>query len=68
MLLTKTHRELEKKHNCKRGSLKEAVAYLKKVKANIPEVEKGCEDYCKFHGYSYEVAFNLYASCLKNPK
>lgn len=67
-MFAKKHREIEKKYKCQRNSLKEAVKYLQKVKANIDEVEKGCSDYCNFHGNSFEVAFNLYVSCLKNPK
>jgi hypothetical protein len=67
LIKTKTHREIEKRFNCKRGSLKKAVSYLQKAKYNIPEVVKGCEDYCNHYGSDFTVAFNLYVSCLKDP-
>lgn len=65
-LVNKKHREIEKEHNCKKNSLKEAVAFLLNRKDNLEEVVKGCEDYCNMHGNSFEVAFNLYVSCLKD--
>lgn len=68
-LFKKRHREIEKAHGCKSGSLKDAVNWLRKNKHDIKEVAKGCEDYCKVYpNINYAVAFNLYVSYLKNPK
>jgi transcription elongation factor Elf1 len=64
----KKHKEIEKKYNCPAGSLKEAVKYLLKIKADIDAVVKGCEEYCRINDNSFTIAFNLYVSCLKNPK
>lgn len=66
---SKKHREIEKRHGAKRNSLKEAVSYLTKVKANIDEVEKGCKDWIEVHPkVQFEIAFNMYVAALKNPK
>lgn len=74
MIFSKKHREIEKRHGCKRDSLKDAVKYLQNTKANLQEVEKGCEEWSLINGNpesktnQFEVAFNLYVSCLKNSK
>jgi hypothetical protein len=74
MILSRKHREIEKRHGCRRGSLKGAVKYLQNQKANLAEIEKGCEEWCLVNGdpnskiSSFEIAFNLYVSALKNPK
>lgn len=65
---TKKHRDIEKKYGCRKDSLKEAISWLVKNKHNLDEAVKGCEDYCRHYGNNFEVAFNLYVSCLKNPK
>lgn len=69
MLFSKPHREIEKQNGCKRNSLKDAVKWLMKNKQDLELAKKGCSDYVKEHpSIKYEVAFNMYVSCLKNPK
>lgn len=74
MILSKKHREIEKRHGCRKNSLKEVVKWLRENKHNLDEVEKGCEEWSLVNGdhtakiSAFEVAFNLYVSALKNPK
>lgn len=69
MLFSKPHRQIEKENGCKRNSLKEAVNWLIKNKQDLELAKKGCADYVKVYPQiKYEVAFNMYVSCLKNPK
>lgn len=64
----KPHREIEKANGCKKDSIKEAVEWLQN-NGNLAEAVKGCKDYCTIYpNIKFEVAFNMYVSCLKNPK
>lgn len=71
---TKLHREIEKKYFCRKDSLKDAIAYLTSVNANLDEVLEGARLYAIKYGNPnskvnpFEVAVNIYVSCLKNPK
>jgi hypothetical protein len=73
---TKLHRTTEKAFKLKKNSLKQAFEDLKtrhgysdeKIVATIKE----CVQYCKAYGNDTNIhfltAFNLYVSCLNNPK
>jgi hypothetical protein len=65
------HRKLERAFKLKSGSLKKAVSELKE-KHNFTEQEilvkaKECAEYCIQNKNPFDVAFNLYVSCLNNP-
>jgi uridine kinase len=66
------HRRLERNFNLKNGSLKKAVSDLKeKYKFTDQEIlvrAKECADYCLENKNRFDVAFNLYVSCLNNRK
>lgn len=72
VLKTKLHREIEKQYACKKDSLKRAIEDLqlkhKQSKEEIKEMAQEADAYSKAHGNDFSAVFNLYVSCLNNPK
>jgi hypothetical protein len=72
----KLHRTTEKAFKLKKNSLKPAFEDLKLKHGysdqQIIETVKECVKYCKAYGNDTNIyflsAFNLYVSCLNNPK
>jgi hypothetical protein len=77
-LKPKLHRTTEKAFKLKKNSLKQAFEDLKNKHGysdeKIVETVKECVKYCQAYGNSKDdniyflSAFNLYVSCLNNPK
>lgn len=72
----KLHRETEKHFKLPKNSLLKAFTDLREKHGysdqKIIETVGECVEYCKFNNqddnHSFLVAFNLYVSCLNNPK
>jgi hypothetical protein len=68
MMFKKPHREIEKKHGLDDDVLKDAVNWLLNNKQDLEGVETGCAEYCRINpSIPFDVAFNMYVSCLKHP-
>jgi isopropylmalate/homocitrate/citramalate synthase len=68
----KLHRTIEKAFKLKKDSLKVAIDSLK-TKHKFTEEDillkaKECAEYCIENNNDFVIAFNLYVSCLNNPK
>jgi chromosome segregation and condensation protein ScpB len=66
------HRKIERAFKCKKDSLQKAVSDLKTKYQfddyDIVEKAKECAQYCIDNKADFVIAFNLYVSCLNNPK
>lgn len=66
------HRKIERAFKLKSGALKTPVSDLKeKFKFSDQDVilkAKECAEYCIENNNDFVIAFNLYVSCLNNPK
>lgn len=76
MFKTKLHRKVEKSLGLKKNSLQIAFRDLKEkhqyTDLMVAEAARSCAEYCKFYGNNekddFVTAFNLFVSCLNNPK
>lgn len=66
------HRKLERLFKLKSGSLKQAVKDLREKHKFDDQLilvrAKECAEYCIENKNDFAIAFNLYVSCLNNPK
>ncbi len=68
----KLHRHLEKGFKLQKNSLKKPFETLKEkhrfTDVDILRIANECATYCIENETDYVVSFNLYVSCLNNPK
>lgn len=68
----KINREIEKALKLEKNSLKKPCVDLKEkhkfTDQDIKRIAIECANYCLENGNDFTVAFNLYVSCLNNPK
>jgi hypothetical protein len=72
LLKTKLHRRVEKAFKLKKNILKVPIETLqdkfKFTDSDVLQAAKECAEYCIENKNDFHVVFNLYVSCLKNPK